>query len=94
MLLSQALSISFDRAQAEVTLPAPGVLAVFSAVETCTVSVDGNDLGFPPIPSKSVASGGHTVTLTCPDGKGESRKVTVVPGERLAVTFAPPKESY
>ncbi len=94
MLLSQALSINFDRATADVTLPGPGTLAVFSAVETCTVSVDGNDLGFPPIASKSIASGGHTVTLKCPDGKGETRKVTVVPGERLAVTFAPPKESY
>ena len=91
MLLNQPLSINFERAQAEVTLPAPGVLAVFSAVETCIVSVDGNDLGFPPIPSKAIASGSHTVALKCPDGKGDTRKVTVAPGEKVRVPFGPPK---
>jgi len=93
MMLNQSLSINFERATADVTLPAHGTLAVFSAVETCVVSVDGTDLGFPPIPGKSVASGAHTVALKCPDGKGETQRVTVAPGERLTVTFAPPKES-
>lgn len=92
MLLNMPLSISFDRAQADVTLPAPGVLAVFSAVETCTVGVDGQDLGFPPIPRKAIASGNHTVTLTCPEGKSETRKVTVAPGEKVTATFGPPKD--
>lgn len=94
MLLNAPLAISFDRATADVTLPAPGVLAVFSAVETCTVNVDGQDLGFPPIPRKSIASGSHTVTLSCPDGKGETQKTTVAPGERVTVTFGPPKDSF
>lgn len=93
MLLNSPLAISFDRAQADVTLPAPGVLAIFSAVETCTVEVDGQDLGFPPIPRKAIASGSHTVKLTCPDGKGETRRVTVAPGGKETATFGPPKDS-
>jgi hypothetical protein len=91
MLLNQPLSFSFDRAQAEFTVPASGILAVFSAVETCIVSVDGQELGFPPIPRKPVSSGSHTVTLACPDGKGDSQKITVTPGERTQVAFGPPK---
>jgi hypothetical protein len=94
MLLSMPLSLNFERAQSEVTVPAPGVLAIFSAVETCTVSVDGQDLGFPPIPRKAIASGNHTVTLTCPDGKGETRKVTVAPGDKVTATFGPPKVNW
>ena len=94
MLLSMPLAINFDRAQADVKVPEPGVLAIFSAVETCTVGVGGQDLGFPPIPRKAIASGNHSVTLTCPDGKGETRKVTVAPGEKVTVPFGPPKVSW
>lgn len=92
LMLNSPLAISFDRAQVDVTLPAPGVLAIFSAVETCTVDIDGQDLGFPPIPRKAIASGSHTVKLTCPDGKGETRRVTVGPGEKVTATFGPPKD--
>jgi hypothetical protein len=92
MLLSLPLGFRFDRAQFKTTVPDPGVLAVFSVVETCIVSVDGQELGFPPIPSKPLASGSHTVTLACPDGKGDSQKVTVAPGERAQVAFGPPKD--
>jgi hypothetical protein len=94
MLLNMPLGVNFERARADITVPAPGVLAVFSAVETCTVGVDGEDLGFPPIPRKDIASGNHTVTLKCPDGKGETRRVTVAPGEKVTATFGPPKVSW
>jgi len=94
MLLNMPLAISFDKAQAEITLPAAGVIAIFSAVETCSVGIDGQDLGFPPIPRKAIASGTHTVTLTCPDGKGETRKLTVAPGEKVTATFGPPKGGH
>jgi hypothetical protein len=94
MLLNMPLGVNFERGRADVTVPAPGVLAVFSAVETCTVGVDGDDLGFPPIPGKAIASGSHTVTLKCPDGKSESRRVTVAPGEKVTATFGPPKVSW
>jgi hypothetical protein len=88
-LLNTPLAVDFGRSQAEVSLPAAGTLAVFSAVETCSVVVDGQDLGFPPIPRKAAAAGGHTVTLKCAEGKDEVRRVTVAAGERTAVTFAP-----
>jgi hypothetical protein len=91
LLLNAPLSIDFGRPQADVTLPAPGILAVFASVETCSVIVDGQDLGFPPIPKKAVASGAHTVTLRCKDGKEDTRKVTIPSGERVPVTFGPPR---
>jgi len=91
LLLSAPLAIDFQRARADITLPAPGVLAVFSAVETCTIVVDGQDIGFPPVPRKSIAAGAHTVELKCPDGKGDSKKVSVASGERTQVNFGPPK---
>jgi hypothetical protein len=94
MLLNMPLGVNFERGKADVTVPAPGVIAIFSAVETCTVGVDGADLGFPPIPGKAIASGSHTVTLKCPDGKGDTRKVTVAPGEKVRVPFGPPKVSW
>jgi predicted Ser/Thr protein kinase len=94
MLLSSPVAINFERATADVTLPAPGAISIFAAVETCSVGVDGQDLGFPPIAGKRIASGSHTVTLTCPDGKGETRKVTVAPGEKVTATFGPPKVSW
>jgi hypothetical protein len=94
MLLNMPLGVNFERARADITVPAPGVLAIFSAVETCTVGVDGDDLGFPPIPRKAIASGNHTVTLKCPDGKGETRRITVAPGEKVTATFGPPKVSW
>ena len=86
-LLSEAVPLDFQKAQAEVTLKAPGVLAVFASNETCSIIVDGQDLGFPPLARKPIAAGPHTVILKCSDGKEDSRKIVVAPGERSAVTF-------
>jgi serine/threonine-protein kinase len=86
-LLSAAVAIDFQRSTADVTLPAAGQLQVLSSNELCTVVVDGQDLGFPPIPRKTAAAGAHTIVLKCPDGKDETRKVTVAPGEMLRVDF-------
>jgi len=90
-LLSAPINVDFQRSQLDLTLPAPGTLAVFSAVETCSVVVDGQELGFPPIPSKTIAAGQHVVALKCPDGKEETRKITVAAGQRVPVTFGPPR---
>ena len=88
LLLNSPLTIDYQRPQAAVTLPAPGTLAVFAAVETCSVVVDGRDLGFPPIARKLIAPGSHTVILRCPGGKEDTRRINIVSGERTAVTFA------
>ena len=92
LLLNQVLPIDFTRARAESTIRAAGILAVFAqggTLETCSVEVDGTDLGNPPISKKAIAAGPHTVQLKCADGKGDSRKVDVTPGERSVVTFTP-----
>jgi predicted Ser/Thr protein kinase len=86
-LLDSAIAVDFQRAQVEYTLPAPGTLSVFASAETCSVSVDGQDLGPVPIPRKAIAAGAHTVALKCPDGKNDSQKVTVMSGETLRVAF-------
>jgi hypothetical protein len=90
-LLNYTVPVDYQRAQADITLPGPGKLTVLSAVETCTVAVDGQDLGPVPIPSKSIASGAHSVTLKCADGRTETQKVTVVIGDKATVTFGKPK---
>ena len=91
LLLDTPLSIDFQRPQAEITLPALGTLAVFSAVETCSVLVDGRDVGFPPISRKPLAAGSHAVAIKCQDGRTDNQRVSVAAGEFTTVTFGPPK---
>ena len=86
-MLNAAVSIDFaGRSNQDVTLPAPGSIVVYGT-EICTVTVDGQDLGNPPIPATKVAAGSHTVQLKCPEGKGDSQRVTVSPGEKQTVTL-------
>jgi hypothetical protein len=89
-LLNSSAQVDFQRETQEFKVPAPGTLVVFSAVETCSVIVDGNDLGYPPIPRKPIAAGPHTVSLKCQDGKEDKRQITVAAGEPERVTFPPP----
>lgn len=91
-LLSQTLPLDFQRSRASITVPGLGTLAVFSAVETCKVVADGQDLGYPPIAGKEVAAGAHTIELKCDDGKSDSQRVTIAAGERSQVTFGPPRD--
>jgi hypothetical protein len=87
--LQSTLKVDYQRSSQDLTLPAPGQLAVFAQMETCKVVVDGQDLGNPPVPARRIAAGNHTVTLKCPDSKDDSRKaVTVSPGEKAQVTFS------
>jgi serine/threonine-protein kinase len=91
-LLQYTVQVDYQRPQVDVTLPGPGKLTILSKDENCTVSADGVDLGPVPIPAKAVASGSHTVTLKCQDGRTETKKVTVAPGDNKAqVTFEKPK---
>jgi hypothetical protein len=91
-LLQFTVPVDYQRPQADVTLPGPGKLTILSKDENCTVSADGVDLGPVPIAAKAVASGSHSVTLKCQDGRTETKKVTVAPGDNKAqVTFEKPK---
>lgn len=89
-LLSEALPVDFQRARVSVTLPPLGSLSVFSVVETCKVFADGQDLGYPPIANRPVASGRHTIELRCEDGKTDRQTVTVTSGGRARVEFKAP----
>ena len=87
-LLNSPIPIDYQRSQTSITLPAPGTLAVFATNETCSIAVDGVDLGNPPIPRKPIAPGPHTVSLKCPDGRQDGQKIRVGAGERAQVTFS------
>jgi serine/threonine-protein kinase len=86
-LLNSTINVDYQRSAMDHTLPPAGALQIASSNELCTVIVDGRDLGYPPIPRKVAAAGPHTVTLKCPDGKEETRKVTVGPGQTERVEF-------
>jgi len=89
-LLNEALPVDFQRARVSVTLRPLGTLEVFSVVETCKVFADGQDLGFPPIPSRPVAAGRYTFEQKCDDGKSSRQTATVSSGERTRVEFKAP----
>jgi serine/threonine-protein kinase len=91
IFLDSPIAVDYQRPQVSTTLPAPGQVAIFSAVETCAVIVDGQDLGFPPIQRRPIAAGNHTVAIKCQGGKGDSQRVTITTGELSRVTFGPPK---
>jgi hypothetical protein len=65
-----------------VRVPGIGELDVRSTNETCTVVLDGYNLGFPPIAAARVAAGRHTITLRCPDGDNQTESVTIVAGAK------------
>jgi hypothetical protein len=87
LLLNAPVNVDFQRPRMEVNLPALGSLTVYSSGETCSVLVDGQDLGFPPIVKKPAAAGSHTVAIKCPDGKTDSRRQAVAAGQAATVTF-------
>ncbi len=64
-------------------LEAPGLgrLTVRTALETCTISLDGQSLGFPPIVERQVAAGTHRLQLSCPDGQAQTATITIAAGE-------------
>jgi serine/threonine-protein kinase len=66
----------------QVRAPELGGLTIRSAMETCQVSANGHDLGFPPINNQAVAAGTYQLQLNCPDGQRvRGTSVTVVAGE-------------
>jgi hypothetical protein len=85
--LDMPIAVDFMRGSAEATVPVLGTLTILAADETCTILVDGHDLGYPPISKKPVAAGAHTVVLRCSGGKEDSRKVTVTSGATAEVRF-------
>jgi hypothetical protein len=62
-------------------VPEPGRLAVRTPLETCKVSIDDQEIGYPPIAERQVAAGTHRVALLCPDGNDKTATVSVSPGQ-------------
>jgi serine/threonine-protein kinase len=62
-------------------IPEPGRLAVRTPLETCKVSIDNQEIGYPPIAERQVAAGTHHVALLCPDGNDKTATVSVSPGQ-------------
>jgi len=89
-LMSMPVTVDFKQRRVEKTVPELGFLRVLSVNETCSIVVDNQDVGFPPIVRKPVASGAHTVMLKCQDGKGAQQKVTISGGQQSEVKFGPP----
>lgn len=87
LLLSVPITVDFTKSRQDATLPALGLLNVFSNDGTCTVTADGQDLGPVPIVRKSVAPGSHTVAVKCAGGNPETKRATVSAGSPVTVTF-------
>jgi len=79
-LLNQAVVLEPGVKRREVRLARPGRLTV-RAGETCRIAVDGFDLGFPPVNSRPIAAGNHTLQASCPEVS--RRTLTITSGELL-----------
>jgi hypothetical protein len=79
-MLDQAVKVEASGTRSEFSAPELGVLTLRVARETCSVSINGHDLGFPPIANQNIASGSYTVELKCPDGHNQRAQVTVPAG--------------
>jgi serine/threonine-protein kinase len=67
----------------QVPLPELGTLTVRSPLETCRVSIRGEDLGYPPVNNLRVAAGTYAVELACAGGERRREVVTVPAGESV-----------
>ena len=85
--VSQTLNIDFTRGQASFTLDRLGILMV-RGNPACTVVVDSQTVGEPPIPDLQVGPGQHNVVLKCPGQADQSQRTTVAGGAKQTVTFS------
>ena len=79
-------------ARESIAAPALGKLAVYAAVETCAILIDGETAGYPPLAAVTVVEGAHTVAIRCPDGARDTKSISVKAGAQpTTVRFGPPK---
>ncbi len=62
-------------------VPEPGRLTIRTPLETCQVSINNREVGFPPIADQKLAAGNYRVQLSCPDGSERKVSVTIAPGQ-------------
>jgi len=63
------------------TVAEPGRLTIRTPLETCEVSINNKEIGFPPISDQKLAAGNYRVQLSCPDGSERKVSVTIAPGQ-------------
>ena len=85
--VSQPLNVDFTRGQAAtVTLQPLGALSIRGS-SACTVVLDGQDIGEPPIPNQQVGAGQHTVVYKCAGQPDQTQRVQVQSGQKPIVSF-------
>lgn len=69
-----------------VSAPALASLTVYSLNEVCEIAIDGRRAGYHPLTQRLV-TGPHLVSIRCPDGTVESKRVVVSAARSEPVTF-------
>jgi hypothetical protein len=71
-----------------VALPALGRVTILASPSNCIISIDGRELGPPPINDQPLASGTYTVrAVYVPTGETKESKVTIPSGGSVRVPF-------
>jgi len=89
-LLDMPVPLDFTRGAADFSVPATGTISfiIAPAFDACSVTVDGEDLGLPPVPPKAASAGAHRVAIKCPEaGNNQSQTATVSSGDSVSVRF-------
>jgi serine/threonine protein kinase len=72
---------------ATINAPGLGAVTIYSAEETCEITIDRVTVGYPPVVAQRVAAQDHQVELRCRSGRIRNRTITVAQGEVFTVTF-------
>jgi PEGA domain-containing protein len=88
--LSEAIDVDPRRPRTAIEVPELGTVFVFSSVERdCRITIDGQNMGDPPIRNQSVAAGTHTFGVKCEDGRSDTQRMPVPARDRTNVTLNP-----
>jgi hypothetical protein len=79
--LDRLVTIDGSSRRVDIQAPELGRVTILSPLETCSVSIGGRTLGFPPVLNVPIAAGSYRVVLTCPDGEKREVSVTVPAGQ-------------
>jgi serine/threonine-protein kinase len=89
VFLNQNIDDELRRGRA-INLPDLATVTVFASPDHgCTISIDGRNMGDPPVQNQSIAAGVHTFSARWEDGRGDSQRMTIVAGELKRVRLSP-----
>jgi len=81
VMLDTPLRADSSTGRVSYEVPQLGRLTIRTPLETCNVTVQGRDLGFPPINEQRLAPGSYKVELKCPDGDTRTATVAIAAGQ-------------